>query len=115
VGHAPPPTSVTSRSAAPDPFFAGGPYLPADDVDDMQHQHYMAIEHPGPNLATETVVAYVPPQISVTPGPLYLPDPPLARGPYLHADEVDDDRHLHHMALECLTEFQGRGPRHTHL
>ncbi len=87
-----PQTSVTAKHATPDPFFAGGPYLPADEVDDMQHQHYMAIER----NKCETLVAFAPPQISVT--------------PYLHADEVDDERHQHYMAIERLQQFQGRGP-----
>ncbi len=93
VNNDPLETPVTAnKHATLDPFFAGGPYLPADEVDDMQHQHYMAIEH----NTSATLIAYVPPPSAVT--------------PYLQADEVDDERHQLHMAIECLQQFQGRGP-----
>jgi len=43
VAHAPPQTPVTHRLTGPNSFFAGGPFLPADEVDDERHQHDHAL------------------------------------------------------------------------
>ena len=69
----------------------------------------MDVVEPTVNQASEALVAYPPPQ---TPAALTLaePDPFFAGGPYLPADEKDDERHQHDQAIALLRQYQGRGP-----
>jgi hypothetical protein len=45
VAAAPPQTSVIPSPVDLNPFFVGGPFLPADDVDDVRHQLDQAVEN----------------------------------------------------------------------